>query len=47
MSEWGWVGTAYGLTWAVIVGYTLYLGVRSRRARARFERSVMETERGQ
>jgi hypothetical protein len=34
MSNWGFVALAFGLTWAVLVGYTLVVLNRSRRARA-------------
>jgi CcmD family protein len=37
MSEWNYVGAAYGLTWLVFAGYSLYLVARTRRARARLE----------
>jgi len=40
MSEWGFVGAAYGLTWAVLVGYAIYLRNRVRRARDLAERSM-------
>lgn len=33
MSEWTFIGAAYGLTWAVLGGYALYLRGRMRAAR--------------
>ena len=32
MSNWFYIGVAFGLTWAVLVAYFLYLGRRTRRA---------------
>lgn len=34
MSDWRWVMIAYGLAWAVLAGYALYLARRVRRAAA-------------
>lgn len=39
MSEWNYVGAAFGLTWLVFVGYTLYLGSKVRRGERRLESS--------
>ncbi len=33
MSEWTFVVAAYGLTWAVVIGYGAYLARRMRHAR--------------
>lgn len=33
MSEWGYVGVSYALTWIVLGGYALHLRNRMRRAR--------------
>jgi hypothetical protein len=38
MSEWGFVGAAYGLTWAVLIAYALLLARGVGRARGAFER---------
>ena len=35
MNEWNFVWAAYGLTWAVLLGYGLYVRGRVRRARER------------
>ncbi len=45
MSEWGYVGVAYGLTWLTLIGYGIYLGSRVRRARRLLERTTREVER--
>ncbi|MBI4541286.1 MAG: hypothetical protein HY704_17425 [Gemmatimonadetes bacterium] len=37
MGEWSYVTAAYGLTWAVLLGYAAYVRARARRARALFE----------
>ena len=34
MNEWNFVIAAYGVAWAVIVGYAIYLARTVRRARA-------------
>jgi hypothetical protein len=34
VSEWVFIGAAYGLTWLTLGGYALYLRARTRRARA-------------
>jgi len=40
MSEWGWVLGAFGLTWAVLIAYAIYLNVRLDRARRTFARAT-------
>lgn len=40
MSEWNFVGAAYGLTWVVLAAYWRYTVARARRA----ERAVAEGE---
>lgn len=37
MSEWSFVAAAFGLTWAVGIGYAIYLAARVRRARRALE----------
>lgn len=37
MSEWSYVIGAYGLTWAVMIGYLWYVRGLARRARDSFE----------
>lgn len=44
MSEWFFVGLAYGLTWVGMIGFAVYLGVRRRRALERL--ANIETETG-
>ncbi|HEX6939573.1 MAG TPA: hypothetical protein VF158_09180 [Longimicrobiales bacterium] len=44
MSEWGYVVAAYGLTWAVLAAYVLYLRGRIRRARRVLERAPERAE---
>ncbi|HEX7118750.1 MAG TPA: CcmD family protein [Longimicrobiales bacterium] len=44
MSEWSYVGAAYGLTWAVLTGYVLYLRSRIRRARHVLEQTLEASE---
>lgn len=43
MSEWNYVIGAYALTWAVLVGYAVYLRGRDRRALAMLD-DVSHTE---
>lgn len=33
MSEWSYIGSAYGVTWLALTGYALYLRARTRQAR--------------
>jgi len=40
MSEWVFVSAAYVATWVVLLGYTVYLNRRIRRARKLVERST-------
>jgi CcmD family protein len=35
MSEWNYIGAAYGLTWLVFAGYVVYLAGRVRGAERR------------
>lgn len=44
MSEWNYVWAAYGLTWFVFAGYSVYLTQRVRQARRRLEAVVQERE---
>lgn len=44
MSEWNFVGAAYGLTWVIFVGYAIYLSGKVRRAERRLERSQRYSE---
>jgi CcmD family protein len=37
MSEWGFVIAAYALTWVAVVGYVVYLRVRTARARTELD----------
>lgn len=37
MSEWNYVGAAYGLTWLVFVGYAIFLAGKVRLAKRRLE----------
>jgi CcmD family protein len=37
MSEWNFIVAAYGLTWLVLAGYSIYLLKRHARARRSFE----------
>ena len=37
MGEWGYVWLAYGVAWATLVVYTVYLNRRAARARARLK----------
>jgi len=46
MSEWGWVLGAFGLTWAVLIAYAIYLNVRIDRARTMFARATEMEEVG-
>lgn len=46
MSEWAWVLVAFGLTWAVLIGYTLYLNGRLERSRAALRAANAELEVG-
>lgn len=39
MSEWNYVGAAYGLTWLALVGYISLLVVKSRQIKRRLENS--------
>lgn len=34
MSNWAFVAVSFGLTWAVVIAYTLFVVARDRRARA-------------
>lgn len=38
MSEWNYVGAAYGLTWVIFVGYAIYLASKVRLSERRLER---------
>lgn len=42
MSNWAFILFAYGLSWTVIAGYTVYLRARTRQARL-----TLESARGQ
>jgi CcmD family protein len=42
MSEWSYVIGAFGLTWAVLVGYTLFLNGRLSRAQAALAQAEVE-----
>lgn len=42
MSEWIYVGAAFGLTWVVLAGYLLHLNGRTRQARQMVESSGRE-----
>lgn len=44
MSEWNYVGAAYGLTWLAFAGYAVYLVARTRRARVRLEYLTPQAE---
>lgn len=46
MSEWFYINLAYGLTWATLAGYALYLARRSAMARAAWRRADSEREAG-
>lgn len=45
--NWAFVGAAYGLTWAVLACYAVYLHARTRQARLAFDQAEqgMEVER--
>ena len=42
MSEWVYVGAAFGLTWLTLGGYWLYLRARERSAREALEIAAAE-----
>jgi len=44
MSEWGFVIAAYALTWVAVVGYVVYLRVRTARARTELDTAAREAE---
>ena len=44
MSNWGFVTLAYGLTWATLAGYALYVHSRARRARAALREAIESLE---
>lgn len=44
MSEWNYVVAAFGLTWLVFAGYTLYLSGRVRRAERLIESAARSAE---
>ncbi len=46
MSEWNYVGAAYGLTWLVFAGYSVYLAGKIRRARRQLEAVARHAEVG-
>ena len=41
MSNWVFVGAAFGVTWAVILGYLIHLMRATRRSREALERATM------
>ncbi len=42
MSEWNFIIAAYGVTWAVLAGYAVYLRRRAARVRDAWERASEE-----
>ena len=44
MSEWPYVIAAYGLTWIVLGGYSVYLHVRAARARRALDEERLRPE---
>jgi hypothetical protein len=46
MSEWNYVGAAFGLTWLVFAGYSLYLSVKVRRAQRGLQNAARSAEVG-
>lgn len=45
MSEWAYIGAAYGLTWATLATYGVYLVRRRARAMRAYETGSSEQER--